>query len=575
MSSQSINNSFTVFTDIDGNPVENGYIYIGTAGTSPAASPINVYWDAALTVPASQPIRTIGGYPSNSGSVGTLYIDEDDYSLTVANRNNSVVYTAVNATSRISSSLITYKQSETGAVSRTLGARATDMLSVKDFGATGDGSTDDTTAIQAALDGAGKRTVYFPAGTYNVTSTLTIDSATDTGLSLVGEGQSTIISYTGTTSNIPVIKYEGGSNSAFLTIENFKIENTYRTGDTVLNGIVGIQVGKQDDVATTGVGGTCNVTIRKIQSLYFEEHIDIYSESDQVTIEECYAFVWTGTAIKSQIAGAAIVSGAANSAVRIKNCHLSGGQANSLGIRHLGAACSVTGCVIQSAAIINGIRMVNCETFTITDNYFEGATGTTANSFVYVENSISGYIGQLTLAGAASTNLIDIDATSTNINIGPNQITESGGTPNAHVNITSGATGINILGSQNSTGTNNIISGDYDFLFSGDNKLTGGEVRGELMTTEKSFTNINATTTSTIFTCAAGPASYLVSIDQGVEFYTAHCVVSVAEGSSTAQIFNSANSNANLTLSVSGLNIQATNGEAATRTVNHGIIRIL
>jgi hypothetical protein len=46
-------------------------------------------------------------------------------------------------------------------------------VSVKAYGATGDGTTNDTAAIQAAIDyvyGAGGGTVYFPPGTYRVTS---------------------------------------------------------------------------------------------------------------------------------------------------------------------------------------------------------------------------------------------------------------------------------------------------------------------------------------------------------------------------------------------------------------------
>lgn len=51
-------------------------------------------------------------------------------------------------------------------IARTLGERFADVVNVKDFGAVGDGVTDDTEAIQAAIDIADGRLVVFPSGKY-------------------------------------------------------------------------------------------------------------------------------------------------------------------------------------------------------------------------------------------------------------------------------------------------------------------------------------------------------------------------------------------------------------------------
>lgn len=69
----------------------------------------------------------------------------------------------------------------------TLDTKLDGWVSVKDFGAVGDGVADDTAAIQAAVNfaitSAAGRTVYVPAGKYKLTSQININN----GMSLVGE----------------------------------------------------------------------------------------------------------------------------------------------------------------------------------------------------------------------------------------------------------------------------------------------------------------------------------------------------------------------------------------------------
>ena len=59
-----------------------------------------------------------------------------------------------------------YDYGVAGTVARTVQSRLREAISVKDFGAVGDGSTVDTTAIYAAVAAAAGKTLYFPKGTY-------------------------------------------------------------------------------------------------------------------------------------------------------------------------------------------------------------------------------------------------------------------------------------------------------------------------------------------------------------------------------------------------------------------------
>ncbi|MDG4856432.1 phage tail fiber protein [Mesorhizobium sp. WSM4982] len=91
------------------------------------------------------------------------------------------------------STLLAGTQSGTGAAARTIQSKFTERVSVKDFGAVGNGTTDDTTAIAnaiASLTAGGE--LWLPRGTYKVTSQLNIAVS---GIRVRGEGRGvTVIS---------------------------------------------------------------------------------------------------------------------------------------------------------------------------------------------------------------------------------------------------------------------------------------------------------------------------------------------------------------------------------------------
>jgi hypothetical protein len=114
MSALSIQPTYPIFTETDGQPLENGYIWIGQVNLDPQVNPINVYWDVALTIAAPQPIRTLNGYPSRNGTPARLYVNSD-YSIRVQNSKGSLVYSAPTATERYSRVVVDVSFTESNA----------------------------------------------------------------------------------------------------------------------------------------------------------------------------------------------------------------------------------------------------------------------------------------------------------------------------------------------------------------------------------------------------------------------------------------------------------------------------
>jgi len=79
------------FLDLSGRPLEQGYLYFGQLYLNPETNPQTVFWDADMTIPAAQPIRTIGGVPSRFGAPAQIFI-ATPFSITIKDAAGRLVY---------------------------------------------------------------------------------------------------------------------------------------------------------------------------------------------------------------------------------------------------------------------------------------------------------------------------------------------------------------------------------------------------------------------------------------------------------------------------------------------------
>jgi polygalacturonase len=92
---------------------------------------------------------------------------------------------------------------------------------IKDFGAVGDGVTDDTEALQAAINCENVDKLYFPSGTYLINKTINLRS----NIKLYGEG---VIKIAGRATTTDMIRIDGLNN---IVIDGLKFETTLNNAD--------------------------------------------------------------------------------------------------------------------------------------------------------------------------------------------------------------------------------------------------------------------------------------------------------------------------------------------------------
>jgi hypothetical protein len=222
MAALSVQVPYPVFYDRDGDPLDNGNIYIGVANLDPVANPIQVYFDEALTIPASQPLKTSNGYVYRNGTPAQLYVNAVNFSILINDAKNTLVYSFPDGTGLgVGAAAIDYNEGSAGAVNRTVESRLQDYVSVKDFGAVGDGVVDDTIAVQAAL--SSEKPLDWGGLTYRITSTVSHTYIDD----VYWNGRNAIIVYDGFHVERAILLQGGGIEIVIndMTVDGGKLCN--------------------------------------------------------------------------------------------------------------------------------------------------------------------------------------------------------------------------------------------------------------------------------------------------------------------------------------------------------------
>ena len=142
----------------------------------------------------------------------------------------------------------TFSFPATGApTARTMPDRLNEIKNVKDFGALGDGVTDDTAAIQAAVNwnsGANRGVIFFPPGIYNLTSPITFNYGGE--LSIIFRGVAGLSKIGGNFNGYLLDRLGDlptGPTSGTRIIETLSFENSHPTGGAVrIQRSIGVKV---------------------------------------------------------------------------------------------------------------------------------------------------------------------------------------------------------------------------------------------------------------------------------------------------------------------------------------------
>jgi len=269
---------------------------------------------------------------------------------------------------------VSYVPPFTGSAATNVGLKLAQTVSVKDFGAVGDGVTDDTTAIQAAI--AAASCVYFPAGNYLCNFTVKASSY------LYGDGNGSTI-LTGFTA-APVISNSAGTiDAALVFIKDMRvIAEASHTGFAIdLRGnqnspFTGPRYGGIDNVYVISAAGAgvrierCwAVEINKLRVSTFKTSLEILNGCNSINV------------VNSQLNGSTNPAGVS---LVDANVRVFGSPTEHTSVRF-------EGCTFENA-YAQSIYALNVQGLQIINNYFENEPTTIAVQEIQLEQCPSAII---------------------------------------------------------------------------------------------------------------------------------------------------------------------------------------